>query len=969
MIRPTATQPSLSRLALSLLALSAALAGAAALASPATAANPEHHYLPGLSHVFAFGGTCEVATDDEGYLYVADRGEGTVAVFSPQGQPVTEFETSGAAESPCGLAVDSTGAVWVNGTEAGVVEYVPSAYPPASDTTYEAEEPLVEEEATDVAVDPTTDDVYVAEGEHISSYTSAGVLISGTIGEGLANGEALFDSVDVYGQNHFVYASTEPIEESGANAVQKLEITGADAGTYNLSFRGQASGWAGAGSVTQGSPVITGVSTTSGQPTQGLEVSGTGIEPGSTIEEYDPESGQIELSQPATGTGSGSLTGSLGYVAPGRAIRGALEALSTVGAKNLKVSCEHEEGEIPAAIECEITFTNALGNTDLEEIVPDSHLTGSAPEITVITEVEGAPEPGGVYVFNAAGTAIEGFTDGTGSTAGAFSEKRAPSIGVDQATGNVLVTDVRYHGVVDEFDPEGDFLSQVGPTFGNSQRFKEAQSPFVNLEGFAYGVTVDRSSGSEPGNVYVSGGGSVNAFGPAVSGVTLTLEKGTHGGTVESTPAGILCNDACSQQGAEFTEGETVVLKAPEVLGSRFVEWESGCDEVLGTGSECKVEMDAAKTVKAVFARQFLLTVLPTGAGSGTVTSSLAGIDCGVACEEEFDEGTVTLTAAAASGSRFTGWATGNCQEVLGAGGEQCKVSLSAAKVIEPKFIRAYGLTVEAAGAGLGAVTSSPTGIDCGSTCAADFNEGATLTLTATPASGSLFSGWEVGDCDEVLGAGGKECKVQMSAAKTVKALFARQEFALTVSRAGAGSGTIGSAPVGIDCGSTCSHAFAVGTVVTLTASAASGSHFTGWSGGGCSGTGSCVVTVDAAMTVTATFTADSPPPGDNPPPPPAPEEGRSRFGALAPVSGGKAAVEVACKGSGGCAGTLKLTTRIKGKTLVLGKVRYRLGAGESRTIKVKLSGRAKRLLKQGDCKVKVSGGGVTGTITLKPGA
>jgi hypothetical protein len=41
---------------------------------------------------------------------------------------------------------------------------------------------------------------------------------------------------------------------------------------------------------------------------------------------------------------------------------------------------------------------------------------------------------------------------------------------------------------------------------------------------------------------------------------------------------------------------------------------------------------------------------------------------------------------------------------------------------------------------------------------------------------------------------------------------------------------------------------------VTLTASATAGSAFTGWSGGGCSGTGTCVVTMNAPVAVTATF-------------------------------------------------------------------------------------------------------------------
>lgn len=80
----------------------------------------------------------------------------------------------------------------------------------------------------------------------------------------------------------------------------------------------------------------------------------------------------------------------------------------------------------------------------------------------------------------------------------------------------------------------------------------------------------------------------------------------------------------------------------------------------------------------------------------------------------------------------------------------------------------------------------------------------------------------------------------------------------LNVSRTGAGSGTITSSPAGIDCGSTCAASFATGTVVTLTATAASGSTFAGWNGGGCSGTGSCAVTLSASQTVSATFDGTS---------------------------------------------------------------------------------------------------------------
>jgi len=66
------------------------------------------------------------------------------------------------------------------------------------------------------------------------------------------------------------------------------------------------------------------------------------------------------------------------------------------------------------------------------------------------------------------------------------------------------------------------------------------------------------------------------------------------------------------------------------------------------------------------------------------------------------------------------------------------------------------------------------------------------------------------------------------------------------------------SSPSGINCGGTCNASYQTGTQVTLTAAAASGSTFAGWSGSGCSGIAACTVTISAATSVTATFVQDS---------------------------------------------------------------------------------------------------------------
>ena len=89
--------------------------------------------------------------------------------------------------------------------------------------------------------------------------------------------------------------------------------------------------------------------------------------------------------------------------------------------------------------------------------------------------------------------------------------------------------------------------------------------------------------------------------------------------------------------------------------------------------------------------------------------------------------------------------------------------------------------------------------------------------------------------------------------------------FTVTVTKAGTGTGTVTSSPSGINCGAACSGSFPSPGSVTLSAAPTGGSTFNGWTGGGCAGTGTCVVS--ATATVTATFTAapaaPAPPPAD----------------------------------------------------------------------------------------------------------
>src|SRR5205823_4238588 len=162
----------------------------------------------------------------------------------------------------------------------------------------------------------------------------------------------------------------------------------------------------------------------------------------------------------------------------------------------------------------------------------------------------------------------------------------------------------------------------------------------------------------------------------------------------------------------------------------------------------------------------------------------------------------VTLTATPTAGSVFTGWSGGGCTGI-----GSCTVTLTAATTVTATFTPTFTLTVSKAGTGSGTVASTPAGITCGTDCSATYASGSVVTLAATPAADSTFTGWSGGGCT-----GTGACTVTLGAATTVTATFDIQIFTLAVNKSGTGDGTVTSTPVGITCGPTCAGSYASGT-------------------------------------------------------------------------------------------------------------------------------------------------------------
>ncbi|MCB1920716.1 MAG: DUF4214 domain-containing protein [Candidatus Competibacteraceae bacterium] len=131
----------------------------------------------------------------------------------------------------------------------------------------------------------------------------------------------------------------------------------------------------------------------------------------------------------------------------------------------------------------------------------------------------------------------------------------------------------------------------------------------------------------------------------------------------------------------------------------------------------------------------YALTVAKTG-GNGVIVSDPASIHCGATCTAHFNSGdSVTLTATPDAGYSVSGW-SGDCAGTS----NRCTLTMDAAKNVTALFANiaptTYPLTTHTAGTGSGVVTG-----------AGNYEEGATVVLTATPDEGSTFVGWSPEPC------------------------------------------------------------------------------------------------------------------------------------------------------------------------------------------------------------------------------
>jgi hypothetical protein len=460
--------------------------------------------------------------------------------------------------------------------------------------------------------------------------------------------------------------------------------------------------------------------------------------------------------------------------------------------------------------------------------VPLTIGTGSLGDAYGVAVSAASGTEGYVYVGDASDNTIKVFKpatdplnpiqviDGASDPQGGFNDLTDTDIAIDQVNGHVYVVDnLQPHqekpaAALDEFDSAGAYVSQITHWIEELPPPAGSQAPpfFFNrslVHGAPSGVAVDAA-----GKIYVGSGNEDDAFLYGFGPTTVTLSQ------VRVTKAGT---------GSGAVKSQLNLLSKP------------------------------------------LPPVPPSTDPPVPDSSPFSGIDCGLVCTSEYvlpalnKSGEVvnpqpSFVATAASHSRFTGW-SGDCS-----GKGLCNPTLGGVVEVTANFeaLPQQTMTVAKLGTGAGLVSSSPVGIDCGPTCTSGFDAGTELTLTAEESPGSTFSGWS-GACSGAAAV----CHVTLDKAQDASATFtpippptsadpASKPRRLAITVGGTGSGTIVSNPAGIECGTPCSAVYPPGTVISLSATADSDSHFSGWSGCDSVVGNHCTVTLGTSKIVSAGF-------------------------------------------------------------------------------------------------------------------
>jgi alpha-tubulin suppressor-like RCC1 family protein len=198
----------------------------------------------------------------------------------------------------------------------------------------------------------------------------------------------------------------------------------------------------------------------------------------------------------------------------------------------------------------------------------------------------------------------------------------------------------------------------------------------------------------------IDAAGQATGLSPGVTTITLTDGSGTGASTTLTVQGGQVATPTFSPAGGTYA-GSVMVTISDATSGATIYNTTDGTTPTTAspvyTG---RITLTQTRTLKAMAAKSgmtnsavasatytiqqpyFTLTTSKTGLGSGTVTSSPAGIDCGFTCSASYASGTtVILTTTVSAGSTFAGWSGAGCS-----GTGACTLTLTADTSVTASF-------------------------------------------------------------------------------------------------------------------------------------------------------------------------------------------------------------------------------------------------------------------------------------------